>query len=49
MPGRVPRPGAFDAAIDMTMNEVKTDDAPYILGAWLTTEHAGGAAWEAHP
>jgi hypothetical protein len=31
----------------MTLNEVKTDDAPYILGAWLTTEHAGRAAWEA--
>ncbi len=37
----------FSAAIDMTLNEVKPDDAPYILGAWLATEHAGRAAWDA--
>jgi len=40
-------PELFTAAIAMTLNEVKTDDAPYILGAWLTMEHAGKAAWEA--
>ncbi|HUI71492.1 MAG TPA: M1 family metallopeptidase [Spirochaetia bacterium] len=38
-------PELLEAAIVMTMNEVKTDDAPYILGAWLTAEHAGPAAW----
>jgi puromycin-sensitive aminopeptidase len=37
----------YTAAIAMTLNEVKTDDAPFILGAWLTTEHAGPATWEA--
>ena len=31
----------------MTLSEVKTDDAPYVLGAWLTTEFAGRATWEA--
>ncbi|HTP58621.1 MAG TPA: ERAP1-like C-terminal domain-containing protein, partial [Spirochaetia bacterium] len=40
-------PGLFTAAIEMTLREVKTDDAPFILGAWLTTEHAGQATWEA--
>jgi len=40
-------PELFTAAIEMTLNDVKTDDAPFILGAWLTTEHAGRAAWEA--
>ncbi len=37
----------FSAAIDMMLNEVKTDDAPYILGAYLVTEHAGRATWDA--
>ena len=37
----------FGAAIEMMLNEVKTDDAPYILGAYLVTEHAGRAAWDA--
>ena len=37
----------YTAAIDMTLAEGKTDDAPFILGAWLTTEHAGRATWEA--
>jgi puromycin-sensitive aminopeptidase len=37
----------YSAAIDMAVNEVKPDDAPYILGGWLTSEHAGRAAWDA--
>jgi puromycin-sensitive aminopeptidase len=37
----------YAAAIDMTLNEGKVDDAPFILGAWLATEHAGPATWEA--
>jgi puromycin-sensitive aminopeptidase len=37
----------FMAAIDMMLSEVKTDDAPYILGAYLATEHAGEATWDA--
>ena len=37
----------FSAAIEMMLSEVKTDDAPYILGAYLVTEHAGRAAWDA--
>ena len=37
----------FSAAIDMMLSEVKTDDAPYILGAYLVTEHAGRATWDA--
>ncbi len=37
----------FSAAIEMMLSEVKTDDAPYILGAYLVTEHAGRAAWNA--
>lgn len=45
--GEFRAPELFTAAIDMTLTEVKTDDAPYILGAWLTTEHAGRATWEA--
>ena len=40
-------PELFGAAIEMMMNDVKTDDAPYILGAFLVTEHAGPATWEA--
>jgi puromycin-sensitive aminopeptidase len=39
-------PELFEAAIEMTASDVKTDDAPFILGAWLTTEHAGRATWE---
>ena len=31
----------------MMLNEVKTDDAPFILGAYLATEHAGKATWDA--
>ena len=37
----------FSAAIDMMVSEVKPDDAPYILGAYLVTEHAGRATWDA--
>ena len=37
----------FNAAIEMMLSEVKTDDAPYILGAYLVTEHAGRATWDA--
>jgi puromycin-sensitive aminopeptidase len=37
----------FSAAIEMMMSEVKTDDAPNILGAYLVTEHAGRATWDA--
>jgi puromycin-sensitive aminopeptidase len=37
----------FSTAIDMMVNEVKPDDAPYILGAYLVTEHAGRATWNA--
>jgi len=37
----------FSAAIEMMLSEVKTDDAPYILGAYLVTEHAGRATWDA--
>jgi puromycin-sensitive aminopeptidase len=37
----------FEAAIDMAMKEVKPDDAPYILAAYLTTEHAGSTTWRA--
>ena len=37
----------FSAAIEMMLSEVKTDDAPYILGAYLVTEHAGKATWDA--
>ena len=37
----------FAAAIDMVLTRVKTDDAPFILGAYLTTEHAGPATWDA--
>ncbi len=40
-------PELFKAAIDMMMSEVKTDDAPFILGAYLTSEHAGRATWDA--
>jgi hypothetical protein len=31
----------------MMLSEVKTDDAPYILGAYLVTEHAGRETWDA--
>jgi aminopeptidase N len=37
----------FSKAIEMMVSEVKTDDAPYILGAYLMTEHAGRATWDA--
>ena len=37
----------FGAAIEMMVSEVKPDDAPYILGAYLVTEHAGRATWDA--
>ncbi len=37
----------FAAAIEMVLTRVKTDDAPFILGAYLTTEHAGPATWNA--
>ena len=37
----------FSAAIGMMVNDVKPDDAPYILGAYLVTEHAGRATWDA--
>jgi len=37
----------FGAAIKMMLSEVKTDDAPYILGAYLVTEHAGRETWDA--
>jgi puromycin-sensitive aminopeptidase len=40
-------PKLFGAAIAMMVNEVKPDDAPYILGAYLVTEHAGRATWDA--
>jgi aminopeptidase N len=40
-------PELYSAAIEMVLREVKTDDAPYILGAYLVTEHAGRATWEA--
>jgi puromycin-sensitive aminopeptidase len=39
--------GLFSEAIGMMVSDVKTDDAPYILGAYLVTEHAGRAAWNA--
>jgi puromycin-sensitive aminopeptidase len=42
---RVPK--LFTAAIDMMLNEVKADDAPYILGAYLGIEDTGPAAWQA--
>ena len=37
----------FGRAIEMMVSEVKPDDAPYILGAYLVTEHAGRATWDA--
>jgi aminopeptidase N len=37
----------FGAAIEMMVSEVKADDAPFILGAYLLTEHAGEATWHA--
>jgi puromycin-sensitive aminopeptidase len=37
----------FTSAIEMTLSEVKADDAPYILGAYLVTEHAGRPTWDA--
>jgi puromycin-sensitive aminopeptidase len=40
-------PALFGAAIQMMVKEVKPDDAPFILGAYLVSEHAGKAAWEA--
>jgi puromycin-sensitive aminopeptidase len=40
-------PDLFGAAIEMMVNEVKPDDAPYILGAYLVSEHAGRATWDA--
>jgi aminopeptidase N len=45
--GEFREPELFKAAIDMALDEVKADDAPYILGAYLATEHAGRATWEA--
>jgi puromycin-sensitive aminopeptidase len=42
---RVPKLVA--SAIEMMLNEVKADDAPYILGAYLGIEDTGPAAWEA--
>ncbi len=40
-------PALYTAAVSMMLTEVKTDDAPYILGAFLQTEHAGKTTWEA--
>jgi puromycin-sensitive aminopeptidase len=45
--GEFREPELFKAAIDIALNEVKADDAPYILAAYLATEHAGGATWQA--
>jgi puromycin-sensitive aminopeptidase len=45
--GEFRQPELFSAAIDMMVNDVKPDDAPFILGGWLTNEHAGPATWEA--
>jgi puromycin-sensitive aminopeptidase len=40
-------PELFNAAIEMMLGEVKADDAPYILGAYLTIELTGKATWDA--
>jgi len=45
--GEFREPALYTAAIEMTVNEVKADDAPFILGAFLVTEHAGRATWGA--
>jgi puromycin-sensitive aminopeptidase len=45
--GEFRAPKLFRSAIDMVLNEVKADDAPYILGAYLGVEDTGPAAWEA--
>jgi puromycin-sensitive aminopeptidase len=45
--GKFRTPELYAKAIAMVLTEVKTDDAPYILGAFLGTEHAGEAAWDA--
>lgn len=45
--GKFRTPELYSRAIAMTISEVKPDDAPYILGAFLGTEHAGEATWDA--
>jgi puromycin-sensitive aminopeptidase len=44
--GKFREPALYTAAMQMMLAEVKTDDAPYILAAFLGTEHAGEATWD---
>lgn len=44
--GKFREPALYTAAMQMMLAEVKTDDAPYILAAYLGTEHAGEATWD---
>ncbi len=44
--GKFREPELYTAAMQMMLAEVKTDDAPYILAAFLGTEHAGEATWD---
>ncbi len=36
----------YNRAITMMLEQVKTDDAPYLLGAFLRREHAAREAWD---
>lgn len=44
--GKFRKPELYSAAMAMMLAEVKTDDAPYILAAFLSTEHAGEPTWD---
>lgn len=43
--GKFRTPELYKAAIEMMLASVKTDDAPFILAAYMQTEHAGEATW----